>query len=113
MKKAELEVRVAEVDGARLSHDLEWAVAKRLLEFGDIVTRAGDSCEPHLIAHYLLTLSADFARWYTAGNGDAQLRVLVEHDPALRHARVALVAAVKQTLAIGLALCGIPHPDQM
>ena len=58
-------------------HDAEWAVAKRLLEFPDIVVRATETCEPHVICHYLLELAGEFSRWYTAGNGDASLRVLV------------------------------------
>ncbi|MCX5746044.1 MAG: DALR anticodon-binding domain-containing protein, partial [Proteobacteria bacterium] len=112
MRRGEVTVRLDELDTTPLTHDLEWAVGKRLLEFGDTVVRAGDHCEPHLICHYLLELAGDFARWYTAGNGDPSLRVLCE-DLAQRHARVALTAAVQRTIATGLGLLGVPHPDQM
>lgn len=101
-----------EVRAEHLSHDLEWAIAKRLLEFGDVVVRAAAACEPHLIAHYLLDLAGDFARYYTAGNSDESLRVLSQ-DAGMRGARIALTMATQATLAKGLALCGIPHPDQM
>jgi arginyl-tRNA synthetase len=103
---------LASVDYALLATDLEWAVAKRLLEFPEAVVRASDGSEPHIICHYLLELAADFSRWYTAGNGDASLRVLCE-DPALRRARLALTAAVQAALATGLGLLGIAAPDQM
>jgi arginyl-tRNA synthetase len=92
--------------------DLEWGVARRLVDFGDTVARAADACEPHVIAHYLLDLAGDFSRWYTAGNGEPSLRVLVD-DPALRVARLALVAAVQTTLREGLSLLGIAAPDHM
>jgi arginyl-tRNA synthetase len=100
------------VDFTRLTHDAEWAVARRLLELPDTVVRAADACEPHLICHYLLDLAADFSRWYTLGNGDASLRVLCD-DPATRRARLALTAAVQATLATGLDLLGLGAPDQM
>ena len=100
------------VDLAKLGTDQEWAVAKRLLDFGDIVVRAGAACEPHVICHYLLELAGDFSRWYTAGNGDPALRVLCE-DAETRRARLALTAAVQAALREGLALLGMGAPDQM
>jgi arginyl-tRNA synthetase len=100
------------VDYSKLAHDAEWAVAKRLFDFPDIVVRATDACEPHVICHYLLELAGEFSRWYTAGNSDATLRVLVD-DPPVRAARLALVGAVQATLREGLSLLGIAAPDQM
>jgi arginyl-tRNA synthetase len=100
------------IDLTRLTHDAEWAVARRLLELPDVIVRATDASEPHVICHYLLELAGDFSRWYTLGNGDPALRVLCE-DVATRRARLALVAAVQATLRDGLALLGITAPDQM
>jgi arginyl-tRNA synthetase len=89
-----------------------WAVAKRLLDFPELVVRAGDACEPHVVAHYLLGLAGEFSRWYTIGNGDKSLRVICD-DPALQRARLALTAGVQAALATGLRLLGIAAPDQM
>lgn len=100
------------IDTGLLVHDAEWAVARKLLDLPDVVVRAADACEPHVICHYLLDLAGEFSRWYTAGNGDAALRVLVD-DPALRRARLALAAAVQAVLRDGLALLGIAAPEQM
>ena len=91
---------------ARLSHDAEWAVARRILDYGDHVARAAAGCEPHVIAHYLLELAGDFAHWYTLGNGDASLRILCD-DEATRTARLALVRALRDTLIAGMALLGL------
>jgi arginyl-tRNA synthetase len=97
---------------ALLTHDAEWAVGRRLLDFGDYVIRAVDNCEPHLVAHYLLELAGDFSRWYTLGNGEPGLRVLCD-DRALRAARLELVRAVRYWLTRGLALLGLSAPEVM
>lgn len=107
-----LAAEIASADWQRLATDAEWAVARRLLDFPEIVVRASASCEPHGICHYLLELAADFSRWYTAGNGDASLRVLCE-DLETRRARLALTAAVRATLERGLGLLGMSAPHMM
>jgi arginyl-tRNA synthetase len=106
---------LASVDGLDLSvltHDAEWAIARRLLEFPDVVVRASEGAEPHLVCHYLLQLAGDFSYWYTLGNGDKSLRVIVD-DPTLMSARLALTAAVQATMATGLGMLGIGAPDWM
>lgn len=124
LRKAGATPALSDVDWSALSHDAEWAVARRLLEFPEMILRAavGDSdnvdlakpaaCEPHVMCHYLLALAGDFSRWYTAGNGDATLRVLVD-DQRLRAARLALVMGVQAVLRTGLRSLGIGAPDQM
>jgi arginyl-tRNA synthetase len=100
------------IDTGPLAHDAEWAVARRLLDFPEAVVRAAAACEPHVVCHYLLELAGDFSRWYTAGNADHALRVLVP-DRTTRRARLALVAAVQAVLRDGLALLGISAPTEM
>jgi arginyl-tRNA synthetase len=107
--------KITSIQGVNFSllvHDAEWAVAKKLLEFPEIVVRAADNSEPHGVAHYLLQLAGEFSRWYSLGNGDPTLRVICD-DPDLRRARLALVAAAQATFATGLGLLGIAAPDQM
>ena len=100
------------VDFSLLTHEAEWAVAKRLLEMPEMVVRAGESCEPHIIAHYLLQLASEFSRWYTIGNGDKSLRV-INDNAELQRARLALTAGVQAALKTGLRLLGMSAPDQM
>jgi arginyl-tRNA synthetase len=97
---------------ARLTHDAEWAVARRLLDLGDTVARATAGCEPHILAHYLLDLAGEFSRWYSLGNSDRSLRVLCDDTPT-RQARLVLTATVQTVLARGLGLLGIRAPDVM
>jgi arginyl-tRNA synthetase len=102
----------AAVDPAALTHETEWALARRLLEFGESVHRAADASEPHVLSRYLLDLCATFSRWYTAGNQDKSLRALVE-DAAVARARVTLVATAREVLRRGLAMLGLEAPTDM
>ncbi len=116
LRKAPHKIEGAEalggVDFTLLTHEAEWAVARRLLEMPEVVVRAGDKAEPHAVCHYLLQLAGDYSRWYTLGNDDPALRSLVD-DPALSRARLALTAGVRAAMATGLRLIGIGAPDWM
>jgi len=103
---------LADVDPSPLASDLEWAVARALSDFPDVVAKAAELSDPHLVSRYLLDLGAAFARWYTAGNTDSAARIL-SPDPATRRARLALTAAARETLRAGLALLGLGAPDVM
>jgi arginyl-tRNA synthetase len=111
LRRANEPVR-ADAPVEKLTEPLEWTVARRLLDFGDTCARAAATCEPHVVAQYLLDLAGDFSRWYTSGNSDATKRVLCE-DADTRAARLALTAAVKAALARGLGLLGLRAPEQM
>ncbi|HEY4243180.1 MAG TPA: arginine--tRNA ligase [Kofleriaceae bacterium] len=99
-------------DFSKLAHDAEWAIARRIWAFPEIVVRAADAAEPHVVCHYLLDLAGDFSRWYTLGNGDPALRILSD-DAALQGARIALAKTVQRVLRDGLALLGMGAPDEM
>jgi arginyl-tRNA synthetase len=99
------------IDLSLLASDYEWSLARQLTDFADVVARAADANEPHHVSRYLLDVTKAFARWWTAGNTDKRLRIIVD-DPPLQAARVALTAATGEVLRTGLALLGIdaPHP---
>ena len=90
----------------RLSNEKELQLARRLEEYPDAIAVAAKELAPHSVAFYLRELAADFHSYYNAE------RILVE-DEALRAARLALCAAVRQTLANGLALLGVSAPEKM
>ena len=99
-------------DPAPLASDLEWAVARALSDLPDVVARAAEANEPHVVSRYLLDLCATYSRWYTAGSADPAARVLTDDEPT-RRARLALVAATRSVLAFGLGLLGLEAPDAM
>ncbi|UCE32854.1 MAG: hypothetical protein JSW68_04695 [Burkholderiales bacterium] len=78
----------------------------RMAEYPGLVQQACDDLAPHAIAFYLKDLAAEVHSYYNAE------RVLVG-DPALRLARLALIAAVRQVLRNGLALLGVSAPERM
>jgi arginyl-tRNA synthetase len=90
----------------RLQGEREAALAGLLDEFPDTLAKAAREAAPHDIAYYLRELAAQFHSYYNAE------RILVE-DEELRSARLALCAAVRQTLANGLSLIGVSAPEKM
>jgi arginyl-tRNA synthetase len=89
-----------------LGHAKELALAQRISEFPEVAAAAAEELAPHSVAFYLRELAADFHSYYNAE------RILVE-DEALRAARLALCAAVRQTLDNGLSLLGVSAPEKM
>jgi arginyl-tRNA synthetase len=98
--------RLAQVELAGLKSEKELQLAQRLAEFPEMVSTAALELAPHAVAFYLRALAGEFHSYYNAE------RILVE-DEALRDARLALCAAVRQTLANGLALLGVSAPEKM
>ncbi|MGH8766439.1 MAG: arginine--tRNA ligase, partial [Burkholderiales bacterium] len=103
------QVRDAELGAAALDplvNEKELQLARRLEEYPEMLAVAAKELAPHSVAYYLRELAADFHSYYNAE------RILVE-DETLRKARLALCAAVRQTLANGLALLGVSAPEKM
>ena len=98
--------------GALLVDPLEYALTRLVARFPERVARAVEMDEPSEVASHLLELCEAFHAYHTKGGRDAALRVLCD-DPALRHARLALVDAVRQTLANGLRWLGMAAPVAM
>jgi arginyl-tRNA synthetase len=89
-----------------LANPRELAIANKLAEFRDVIENAARELAPHMIAFYLKDLAGEFHGWYNAE------RMLVD-DAALRDARVALAAAVRQVIRNGLAILGVSCPESM
>jgi arginyl-tRNA synthetase len=95
-----------DADLARLESERELALCARLGIFPEVVQSAAADYAPHQIAFYLKDLAGDFHSWYNAE------RMLVD-DEELKMARLALAAAIRTTLASGLALLGVSAPTSM
>ncbi len=86
------------------SHEQDLLVA--LTRFPEVVEASALSEEPHQVVHYLRDLANGLHTYYNAH------QFLVEEE-ALRDARLALIFAVRQVLANGLALLGVSAPEAM
>ncbi|HCA26927.1 MAG TPA: arginine--tRNA ligase, partial [Betaproteobacteria bacterium] len=89
-----------------LVSDYELALLQRLGEYPDVVESAAGERSPHLIAYYLKELAAELHTYYNAEH-------FLVADEAVKLARLALIAAVRQVLANGLALLGVSSPEKM
>ena len=97
---------LAEADLGLLGNPRELAIANQLAQFREVIETAARELAPHMIAFYLKDLAGEFHGWYNAE------RMLVD-DVALRDARVALAAAVRQTIRNGMAILGVSCPESM
>jgi arginyl-tRNA synthetase len=99
----------AALAGADLS-PLDSAAAQSLMlelaRYPEVLRMAAADFAPHDITFYLRELAAAYHSYY-----DAE-RILAD-DPAVRRARLALVAATAQVLKNGLRILGVSAPEQM
>jgi len=77
-----------------------------LSRFPEVVEQAAINHEPHQIAYYLRDLANGFHTYYNAHQ-------FIVKDKAIRNARLALIASVKQVISTGLNLIGVSAPDSM
>jgi arginyl-tRNA synthetase len=96
---------VGEVPAGEIAPE-ERLLALELLDFPRIVQNAAYRREVHPVPTYLETLATRFHQFYTVH------RVLVEDDE-LRTQRLALCAATRTVLAVGLDLLGVNAPEKM
>lgn len=89
-----------------LSKDEERVLMKKLAFFSDTLLLCISEKSPHHLTHYLLDMASLFHKFYDT------CRVL-NPNKQLTSARLALIEAVKKTIAQGLDLLGISAPSKM
>ena len=102
--------------GARLdllTDSDETALIKQLALWPRLLESAAEAYEPHRVAYYLYDVAAGFHGLWTKGKDDARLRFLVEDDPDLSAARLALVKGVALVIASGLEVFGVEPVEEM
>jgi arginyl-tRNA synthetase len=104
---------LAAADLAKLSHEAELTVAKKIAEWPRLVEIAAKGHEPHKIAFYLYDLASDFHALWNRGNDDESLRFLQSGDIATTQAKIALIRAVSVVISHGLGILGVKPVDEM
>lgn len=97
----------ANFDASLLTAEKETDLLKKLGEFPQIIAEAADKQTPHKVTHYVYELATLLHSFYNAE------KVLNPDDPERTKARIALMKAVRTTIANGLGLLGVTAPDQM
>jgi len=93
-------------DLSLLSHEAELALMRKLSEFGEVVERAARDRAPFRLTHYSEELASLYHQFY-------QQCQVIGDDKELSSARLALVDAVRHTLANALRLIGVSAPTRM
>lgn len=78
---------------------------RRIYRFPEVVRKAQDELEPHIVANYLISIASAFNSWY------AQEQIL-DGTPAAAH-KVAIADMTRRTLRNGLWILGIPRPEKV
>jgi arginyl-tRNA synthetase len=97
----------------RLDDSGELALMRRLALYPRLIEAAAIAHEPHRIAFYLYDLASDFHAQWNRGNDASYLRFIIQNDPEMTMARLALVEGVVTVLASGLKLLGVEAPEEM
>ena len=97
----------------RLEDAAELAILKRIALYPRLLEAAAVAHEPHRVAFYLYDLASEFHAQWTRGKDLPHLRFIIQDDPQLTLARLALVQGVVTVLASGLKLLGVKAPEEM
>ncbi len=108
--------RAADLAGTRLDRltdPAELALMRRIALYPRLVEAAAQAHEPHRVSFYLYELASEFHSQWTRGKDLPHLRFIIQNDPEITLARLALVQGVVTVLASGLALLGVDAPAEM
>lgn len=97
----------------RLTDPSELALIRKATEYERVLEQAATALEPHRVAFYLYDLASLFHAHWNLGKDRPDLRFVKADDPTMTRGRLALVEAVRRTLAAGLGVVGASAPDEM
>jgi arginyl-tRNA synthetase len=89
-----------------LETPFELSLAKHMLRLGEIIDLASRELKPLHLCTYLYDLATKFSSFY-------ENCPVLQADSATRASRLVLCEATARTMALGLNLLGIEHPEQM
>ncbi len=95
-----------EPDLSLLEEQHEIDLLTELARYPEVLARAARDYAPHLLAYYLRDLAHAFHTYYNA-------HPFISAEASMRHARLALIDAVRQVIANGLGLLGVSAPEKM
>jgi arginyl-tRNA synthetase len=96
-----------DVDVGTLVEPEERDLLRDVARFPGVIEDAAAELEPHRVATFTRELAETFNAFYR------ECPVLAADDPAVRDARLALVAAARHTMANALDVLGVEAPESM
>jgi arginyl-tRNA synthetase len=89
-----------------LAEPAELGLAKKLLQFGEVLPMVLDDYRPNQLANYLYELASTFHGFFEACP-------VLKAEPVIRDSRLLLCEVTARILQQGLALLGIEAPERM
>jgi arginyl-tRNA synthetase len=89
-----------------LDSPFEASLAKHILRISEVLDAVARDLKPHLLTTYLFDLATRFSSFY-------ENCPVIQSDEPTRSSRLALCDVTARTMALGLDLLGIEHPEQM
>lgn len=111
-KAADANIAMNAGDLSTLSHVGEMTLVKKLAEWPRLLELAAKHNEPHRVAFYLYELAGDLHALWNIGKDAPETRFL-QDDVDVTGQKLALISAVKATLAAGLGILGVTPIDEM
>ena len=104
---------LAKAELSRLSDAGELSIMRRIALYPRMIEGAALAHEPHRIAFYLYDLASEFHAQWNRGKDLPHLRFIIQNDPEITAARLALVQGIGSVIASGLAVLGVEAPAEM
>ncbi len=101
-----LGAELGEVQNVQLTEPAELALAKKLLQFGEVVPLVLHEFRPNLLANHLFETANAFHTFYEACP-------VLKSDGVTQHSRLVLCEATARVLKLGLDLLGVEVPERM
>ncbi|MES0873891.1 arginine--tRNA ligase [Sinimarinibacterium thermocellulolyticum] len=106
-KNGQWDADTAKLTLHRLTNEHEKALLTLLARYPEMLERAAAAYTPHTVVFFLKDLAEALHSYYNTH------RFLVEDDPELQAARLALIRATGQVIRNGLAILGVSAPEKM
>ena len=95
------------IDTGLSLENIERKVIFEILEYPDKILDAAESCDPSIIAQYVLSLTRDFSKMYE------QVSILKEEDIEKKNLRLIICQMCGFVIKDAMKILGIDVPDQM
>ena len=106
LRKAGVGAPSAEVDCGALLDASAMALVKAIAAFPEAVVAAAEKNEPYLVARAVIEVCASFNKFYYDNR-------IMDDDPAVRAARLAMTDAARLTIRNGLYMLGLEAQERM
>lgn len=97
---------LAQVDLTQLTSEAEFDLLRKMGELPEEIAIAADQYAPHRLIRYVYELASQFHSYYRG-------HYVITDDAALTQARLALLGALRITLANTLRVVGVSAPERM